>query len=501
MTGTRIFFLSLALVSASVLANDPADNELVALPSLQLLPPVSFPLINEEPPADRAAFSPASEDKAEAASEPVKSYPDLWAHLRSGFALPDLEDPLVARHEAWYAARPDYVARMVERSQRYLYFIVAEVEKRGMPLEVALLPMIESAYNPMALSRSRASGIWQFIPSTGKHYGLQQDWWFDARRDIVAATNGALDYLQMLYGLFGDWQLAFAAYNWGEGAVTRAIEHNRRRGKPTDYASLRMPAETRNYVPKLQAVKNIVMHPQAFGLTLASIPDTPYFTTVEVPTEIDVKLAAELAEMPLDEFLSLNPAHNRPVIAGGSTHTLLLPFDRAELFAAKLALVDQPLVSWRAYKLRPHDRIERLAAGCGLSVAALKAVNGVSSRKRIPEGYTLLLPVSNRNEDGAGTLQHAVFRALPIEHATAMHRVKRGETLYTIASDYGVTQPELRAWNALRSDRVSPGMRLRVTHADAAPTRGKHRVATKHVSKAAAASRHKAVKKKRVAAR
>jgi membrane-bound lytic murein transglycosylase D len=460
MIFTRI--VAIVLFLGSTLA---AADELELPP---LLTPVASPDLSVfddllSPPANELTEAlPLPEEELAAASEPVKSHPDLWTHLRAGFSLPDLDDPLVAKHEAWYAARPDYVARMVERSQRYLYFVVAEVEKRGMPLEVALLPMIESAFNPMALSRSRASGLWQFIPSTGRHYGLQQNWWYDERRDVVAATNGALDYLQMLHGMFGDWQLAFAAYNWGEGAVTRAVAANQKHHRPTDYQSLKMPSETRNYLPKLQAVKNIIMRPEAFGLELASIPDTPYFATVQVPSDIDMKLAAELAEMPLEEFVSLNPAHNRPVIAGGQAHTVLLPFDKAELFSAKLALTNQPLVSWRAYKLRPSDRIETLAARCGLSVEALKAVNGVSGRRRIPTGYTLLMPMSDGVASSEGSLRNAVFTPLPAERA-ALHRVQRGETMLSIASDFGVTQRQLRAWNGLHGDTLSPGMRLRVS--------------------------------------
>jgi membrane-bound lytic murein transglycosylase D len=451
----RITLLGLAMAGSCAWASDSPPA------AVQLVASRSFTLETERPPVGLEEFGPGT-DESSALSQPLKSYPDVWEHMRSGFAIPDLDDPRVAKHEAWYAKRPDYVARMIGRSQRYMYFIVTEVEKRGMPMEIALLPMIESAYNPMALSRARASGIWQFIPSTGKLYGLQQNWWFDARRDVVAATEGALDYLQKLHNQFGDWQLALAAYNWGEGGVARAIARNRAKNKPTDYASLKMPKETRNYIPKLQAIKNIVSRPEAFGLQLAVIPDTPYFKTVEAPAEIDVKVAAELAEMPLEEFLSLNPAHNRPVILGGESHTLLLPYDKAEVFAAKLMLHDQPLVSWRAYKLKASDKLETIAARCGLSPEALKAVNGVSARKRIPPGFTLLIPVAGSNDDGAASLHSAVFTALPGDKAN-VHRVRRGETLGRIAARYGVTSAQLRAWNGLRNDTVSAGVPLRVS--------------------------------------
>ena len=234
-------------------ASAPEDPIIAAEIAVEPMPPGAPP----EPPAQLATGG--DPDSVTNATLQLRSeYGDLWTRIRVGFVLDDLDTPDVKKSEDWYAARPDYIARMVERSRRYLYHIVVEVEKRGMPLEIALLPMIESAYNPMAYSRSRASGIWQFMPSTGKAFGMEQNWWLDERRDVIAATDGALDYLQKLHAEFGDWYLALAAYNWGEGSVRRAIAANRKRGQPIDYLSLKMPAETRNYIPKLQAVKNIV---------------------------------------------------------------------------------------------------------------------------------------------------------------------------------------------------------------------------------------------------
>lgn len=241
---------------------------------------------------------------------------DLWQRIRHGFAMPDLVSDLVTDRQAYYLERPEYLIRMVERSRRYLHHIVEELERRGMPTELALLPMVESAFNPMALSSARASGLWQFIPSTGKNYNLSQNWWYDQRRDVVASTNAALDYLQTIYEMHGDWHLALASYNWGEGAVARAIERNRQAGLPTDYKSLSMPTETRYYVPKLQALKNIIAQPHLFGVSLPTIPNQPYFASVTKPAGIDLALAARLADTPLDEFRALNPAFNRPVMPG-----------------------------------------------------------------------------------------------------------------------------------------------------------------------------------------
>lgn len=382
---------------------------------------------------------------------------DLWARIRSGFAMRDLDSPLVARHEQWYANRPDYVARMTERARRYLHYITVEVERRGMPSEIALLPMIESAFNPGAYSTSRASGIWQFIPSTGKNFGMQQNWWYDGRRDVISATSGALDYLQKLHDMFGDWELALAAYNWGEGAVHRAQERNRRRGLPVNYTSLRMPRETRNYVPKLLAVKNIVANPASFGLVLENIPDEPYFAAVSTAKHIDVKLAAQLADIPMEEFAALNPAHNRPVILQDNSDVILLPVGAVETFRVNLENYDKPLVSWQAYQPRKGERLDRLAPRFGLSVETLKSVNGLSGRAKISTGQTLLVPVSG--EEIAADEEFAAFNmqlAPAYDSGRAIkHKVRKGDTLGGLARRYRVSIAKLKQWNGpLRTIRV-----------------------------------------------
>ncbi len=403
------------------------------------------------PPAEMAELEPLPFPK-----------PDLWDRIAEGYGVPDLpDDPLVAKWEQYYASRPDYMARSVERSRRYLYHIVTVIEARKMPLDLALLPMVESAYNPTALSTSRASGIWQFVPSTGKVFGLEQNFWFDSRRDIVAATNSALDYLQKLYDMFGDWQLALAAYNWGEGNVQKAIARNQAKGLPTDYASLKMPDETRNYVPKFQAIKNIVADPDKFGITLAEIPDTPYFTVVKVSRKMDVKRAAELAEMPLDEFLLLNPQHNRPVIAGADDYTILLPFDKAEMFAAKLELTDQPLVTWQAYRLKPHETMAQVAARYGMSEETLRAVNGIGSRAKVPDNHALLVPAERPSEATAQTLVATVFTTVP-QGRTVYYTVRRGDTVQKVAARYGVSTRDVREWNGLAQNQVRVGQKLRI---------------------------------------
>jgi len=410
---------------------------------------------------------------------------DLWDRIRKGFAMPDINDPLVAKWEQWYRERPDYVARMIDRSRRYLYYVVVEVEKRQMPLEIALLPMVESAFNPQAVSVARAAGMWQFMPSTGTHYGLQQNFWFDSRRDVVAATDSALNYLQKLHGDFSDWQLALASYNWGEGNVSRAVAKNQKLGLPADYANLKMPDETRNYLPKLQALKNIVRDPEKYPtLDLMDIPDAPYFTVVKMDRKIDVKVAAQLAEMSVEEFRYLNPQHNRPVIAGADAYTILLPIDKAELFAAKLQLTNQPLVSWQAYRVQNGETLDKIAAKFGMEAEGLRAVNGIGAKARIPVGHTMLVPTQGPSEAAAVTLSNAVFTTVP-QGRTFYYRVQRGDTLPSIAARYGVTAADIRRWNDLVQNQVAIGKTLRIT-SDLAPS-GKVRRAAGTAPKRAAA--------------
>lgn len=404
--------------------------------------------------------------------------PDLWQRVRKGFLLDPLESPLVAENEAWYSNRPDYIKRFVDRGSRYLHHIVEEVEKRNMPTEIALLPVVESAFNPHAYSRSKASGLWQFIPSTGRNYGLAQDYFTDNRRDIVAATNAALNYLQRLYDMFGSWELALAAYNCGEGCVGRAIAANQRKGLPTDYLSLKLPPETVNYVPKLIAVKNIVLAPGMYGIDLESIPDQPYFTTVQAPAKIDVKLAAKLAGMPEEEFAALNPAHNKPV-ALAHTGTLVVPLDKAEAFRANLESWDQPLVTWNTVQGKKGESVFAIAKRYGLTGAALKQVNNlqVNKKGRLTASQPILVP--GRGKANVQVAAAPAAREAPVaaktsalssppqpaspQRSTSFYVVKAGDTLYGIARQFGKAVPDLLHLNNLSARVIiQPGLRLRV---------------------------------------
>jgi membrane-bound lytic murein transglycosylase D len=404
--------------------------------------------------------------------------PDLWQRIRVGFTLEPLDSPLVAEQEEWYASRPDYIKRFVDRGSLYLHYIVEQVEKRGMPTEIALLPVIESAFTPKAASRAKASGLWQFIPSTGKNYGLQQNWWVDNRNDVVAATDAALNYLQRLHDQFGSWELALAAYNCGEGCVSRAIAWNQKRGLPIDYLSLRLPPETRSYVPKLMAVKNIVLSPATYGVELDSVPDQPYFTTVQAPARIDVKVAAQLAGMSEEEFTALNPAHRKPV-AVSSSGTLVVPLDKAETFKENLENYDKPLVSWTTYQARRGESIDAIARRHGLTRHQILAVNDtlrLDRRGHLRYAGPVLVPIkraASAPAHAAASVRTASTGPAPRASAPAhavnvaadakWYVVRAGDTLYDIARRFDIAVEALRELNRLSVHSViHPGLKLQL---------------------------------------
>ena len=344
----------------------------------------------------------------------LPEHADLWERIRTGFGIGDLNNPLVANHTSVYAAHPEALVRIGERASRYLFYVVQELEKRGMPTELALLPVIESEFNPQAYSRAKAAGMWQFIPSTGRRYNLKQNAFRDERRDVVASTNAALSYLQFLHAKFGDWQIALAAYNWGEGSVQKAIARARAAGKRTDYNGLSafMPAETRHYYPKLQAVKNIIAAPAQYGIRLPAVENQPYFTSVKKTRDIDVKLAAELAEMPLEEFKALNPQFNRPVIAGSPDTQILLPHLNAEKFRQNLSNWTRTLSSWTSLKISAaRERIETIAARFKTTPQVIREANAIPPNMQPTAGSTLIVPKTGMEtgEIGQETADNAML--------------------------------------------------------------------------------------------
>jgi len=375
--------------------------------------------------------------------------------------MPPLDSDLVRDHERWYASRPDYVKRMTERGSRYLFHVVEELQRRKMPTELALLPFIESAFNPQAMSSARASGMWQFMPLTGKDYDLTQNMFRDDRRDVLASTRAALDYLGRLNKMFnGDWQLSLAAYNWGEGNVKRAIARNERAGLPTDYESLNMPAETRHYVPKFQAVKNIVSAPQDFGLTLPVLENHPYFVSVPIRRDMDVAVAARLAGLGLEEFKALNPQMNKPVILAAGTPQVLLPYDNADGFIRRLSNFRGPLATWTAWVVPKTMRSAEAAHQTGMSEVTLREMNRIPPKMLVKAGSTLLVQRSEQRvqdvpEHVADNAHMALAPDVPPLRKVAI-QARKGDTVLALAKRYRVTAAQIAQWN-----RIDDGTRFK----------------------------------------
>ncbi len=403
--------------------------------------------------ASQAALSPITQGEigTSYAVVPLAPPADMWERIRRGFKMPNLEGELVRDREQWYASRPDYIERMTGRSSKYIFHIVEELERRDMPTELALLPFVESAFNPQAVSSARAAGMWQFMPGTGSDYQLKQNIFRDDRRDVLASTRAALDYLQKLYGMFGDWQLALAAYNWGEGSVSRAIAKNQRLGLPTGYTDLSMPAETRLYVPKLQAIKNIVADPQQFNAELPPIGNHPYFQTVTLTRDLDVELAARLADVRLEDFRALNPAAHKPVLLAAGTPQILLPWDNAAVFKRNFeAYRDGQYASWTAWTVPGTMTVAEAAERAGMSPYDLRTVNNVPPRMLIKGGSTLIIPRTPQvHEDVDAAVAESgqlSFQPEIVTRRTTV-RARRNDNVASIASRYRVAPSNVAQWN------------------------------------------------------
>lgn len=394
---------------------------------------------------------------------------DVWERIRRGYAMPVLQSKLVDRWVDFYTKDPAYLRRMSERAGQYLYHIVEEIENRGMPTELALLPFVESAFQAEALSRAKAAGLWQFMPATGKAYDLAQNLWRDDRRDILESTRAALDYFEYLHGMFGDWHLALAAYNWGEGSVQRAIQRAKRRKQPTDYLHLRMPRETANYVPKLEAVKRIISNPSRYGITLPDVGNEPFFVTITKPRDIDIETAAELAGMPLEEFRRLNPSYKLPVIVASHNNVMLLPADKVDFFVDNLASwmdSGQPLSQWTTYRLQQGETLAQVAGRSGMTEDELRRVNGIPKGRRVLANSTLLVRSTGTEDqqDIAAELANAKLQLSPTTTwRRVTYRVRSGDTLSGIARRWRITMKSIVTANRLRSDRLRVGQRLVLT--------------------------------------
>ncbi|RFQ41161.1 LysM peptidoglycan-binding domain-containing protein [Pseudomonas sp. ATCC 13867] len=397
---------------------------------------------------------------------------DIWERMRVGFQLQDQIDtnPRIERQRLWFMSNPSFLENASERGSPYMHYVVERLEERDMPLELALLPVIESSYNPMAVSRAQAVGLWQFIPSTGTHFNLRQTNFYDGRRDITASTNAALTYLTRLHDMFnGDWLLALAAYNAGEGTVSRAIERNQRLGLPTDYWNLPLPKETQDYVPKLLALSQLVMAPNIYGISLNPIANEPYFTSIRVKPGLDLSRVAALADLDEDELYQLNPAFKRRITRDGPQH-LLVPLDKADTLKAGIdTLKPQPLVasatskSLQQYRVRKGDSLHSIAQRYRLSVAELKSANRLSAN-RLRSGQVLVIP----GQPGRPVVEPESPRQLAqVERASTRatarsYTVKSGDTLWQIAKKNDVDVADIKRWNGLDSHGVKPGQVLKL---------------------------------------
>lgn len=397
---------------------------------------------------------------------------DLWVRIRNGFELPVIDNPLVEAELRWYASHPAYLDRVSVRATPYMHLVVEAIEARGIPLEMALLPIVESAFDPFAYSHGRAAGLWQFIPGTGTRFGLKQNWWYDGRRDVVEATRAALDYLEYLNGMFDDWLLALAAYNSGEGNVARAIRYNEARGLPTDFWNLKLPKETSAYVPKMLALQRLVANPERYGVSLRPIADEPYLASVEVGRQIDLALAAEMAGLDIDQLYLLNPAFNRWATDPSGPHRLLLPLENIESFQAALAdLGPRDTLSWTRHKIRSGESLLSIAARYSTTVNVLKEVNGISGNL-IRAGDTITVPVASQSLDGyalSASKRLEAKQSVQRSGTRVDHRVASGESFWSISRRYDVGVRELAAWNGMApTDPLRAGQTLVVWSKQAA---------------------------------
>jgi membrane-bound lytic murein transglycosylase D len=457
---TSVMLVAALLAAACVHTKPPPPREPVVItaPAAETDQPIGD--------ANAAAAPPSVSMPSEWQHHNGEDYDDLFDRLRAGFAFDEVQEPAIDVQLNWFKNNPDYLERTFQRAQRYMYHIVTEVEARGMPLEFALLPVVESAYEPFAYSSGRAAGLWQFIGPTGSRFGLKQNWWFDGRRDVIESTRAALDYLQALHDQFdGDWLLAIAAYNVGENSVQRELDFNKANGRPADFWHLRLPAETRAYVPKLLAMKRLMAEPERYGLEFAPIPNEPYFAVIETDTQIDLKIAAQLAGTSYDDLVALNPGYNRWATDPDGPHRILVPIDSADAFEASLkTLAPEERVRYASHDVTRKDTLAGLAKEYGSSATVIAKINDLKGGKLTP-GQTLKIPEItgqlpdkvllaaarvDRPDTGGGRRQHQI-----------VYRVHAGETLASIARRHGMPVSTLARLNDLNTqDRLVQGQRL-----------------------------------------
>ncbi len=452
----RTLFATLGVLALTGCAGRPADT---GIDAAEIVVPAAEESIEAE-------LLVCAVDELIAADELPIGPGDLWLRIRDGFALETVENAEVDAQLKWYAAHQSYLDRVATRATPYLHYIVEAIEERGIPMEIALLPIVESAFDPFAYSHGRAAGLWQFIPGTGRRFDLKQNWWYDGRRDVAEATRAALDYLEYLHGEFDDWQLALAAYNSGEGNVARAIRYNKARGLPTDFWHLRLPKETSAYVPKLLALQRLVAQPERYGVSIRPIPDEAYLAAVDVGRQIDLALAAELAGMDVEQVYLLNPAFNRWATDPDGPHSLLLPLGNIETFKTALAeLGPRDTVRWERHRIRSGESLLSIANRYDTTVELLKEINSIRGNL-IRAGDMLTVPVAMKSLSGyALTAENRLESKQNVQRSGTRvdHRVASGESFWSISRDYGVGVRELAAWNNMApTDPLRAGQTLAV---------------------------------------
>ena len=412
---------------------------------------------------DEVEDSEITQSTSEARTSPreilIQEKPEnIWKVVNKGYGIPDPKKKwakkVVKKYERWYSEHPVYTYRMFERTKRYIYYVVQEVKKRNMPMEIALLPIIESAYNPIARSNMKAVGLWQFIPSTGKNYGLKQNWWKDERSNVILSTNASLNYLEKLYKQFGTWELALAGYNAGEGKVAREIKKNKRRKRPTDYYTISLPRETDEYVSKLIAMKHIIQNPSKFNVDVPYIPNAPYFGEVTLTEQMDIDLILKLADISSEEFELLNAHHKRPLIPKEQEPTIiLLPKYKIETYNKNLAEHNEPLSNWVLYKPKRKESIMKVAKRFDINLSTFKRINSLNGRVTFRRNSTVLIPKSNALKSkytlkGTGDYNYT---------SVGTHHVSKGDTLGGIARKYKVSIEDLKEFNELDSHIIIIG--------------------------------------------
>jgi len=459
---TATLMLSACTTSPSIPAATTSPHQVVEIEA-----PVNAVSNNEatSPEIEKVVLAIETSQQAAFPNLPKEST-DVWARLRNNYSLPPLENSRIQREIDWYARHPKYMDRVNERAAPYMHYIVSEIEKRGMPGEIALLPIVESAFQPFAYSHGRAAGIWQFIPGTGRRFGLKQNWWYDGRRDVYASTQAALNYLQRLNKIFdGDWMLALAAYNSGEGTVLKAVRRNKKRGKPTHFWALSLPKETRSYVPKLLAIAKVVANPTQYNMNVASLENKPYFSKVDTKSQIDLALAAEMADISLDELYKLNPGFNRWATAPKGPHYLLIPVDKAPAFEAKLAdLPSSQRMRWKHHKVKSGETLSHIADKYRISLSLLKDSNKLR-RNIIRIGQNLVIPVAAKSARtyrlSETQRKQKILNSPKSGRHKVTHVVKSGDNFWDLSRKYKVSVRALAKWNAMAPrDVLQRGQKL-----------------------------------------